>query len=262
MQKRSTSESFELFFSTKFPLFFLAGALLLAILGNVASNLLSLYFIDVPNVTNAYKIHHLWWVFVLVLLILASLVALAYGIGAIRSRRTQKLAQSPQLKNESPFNTPRKGVILTLSLTSAVPDSVANYVFKSYSPRPQWVGFLGTKETEAEGIHLQLQKTFGLSDEQVKNVAWEPTDVSAGKEKTLSVINWMLAKDLTSRDIVLDLTGGKVTTSIAAFMAVQELQIDSQYVDSTYKDRLLVKGSQAPLLITSYTNKNAEPEQG
>jgi hypothetical protein len=64
----------------------------------------------------------------------------------------------------------------------------------------------------------------------------------------------MLRQGVSAKDVVVDLTAGTTTMSVAAFMAAQERRIDCQYIHSEF-DRVKnerIKGSEKAILLTSY----------
>ena len=152
------------------------------------------------------------------------------------------------------FRKAREGVIFTLGLRSAEKGSVIYLVHEAL--KPKFIGFLGTPETKSvlEGIVRELN----LSDESYKAESWGITEVDEGKTKTLLVIDWMHRQGLRDKDIVLDITGGTATMSVAAFMAAQERRIDCQYIQSRY-DAIKnehIKETQKPILITNYSESD------
>lgn len=150
------------------------------------------------------------------------------------------------------FNKTRKGVIFTLGLRSADAGSVAYEVLDRM--RPEYVGFLGTSQTRDAKIVESLVEHFGISEDKFKSETWELLDVAEGELKTTLVIDWMLKQGIASSDIVLDVTGGTVTTSISAFIAAQKRRIDTQYIYSEFDRQAnrVVDGSQKPILVTEY----------
>lgn len=160
------------------------------------------------------------------------------------------------------FQVARKAVVFTLGLNSDKPGSVVDLVMKQL--RPEFVGFLGSPATDAAGIVLNLSRILSLPAEKVKSESWEPTAIREGRIKTLLVLDWLMEKGLAVHDIVIDLTGGTATMSVAAFMAAEERAVDCQYIYSEWdrdKDQLK-RGTQRPILITRYAELNAATERG
>jgi hypothetical protein len=152
--------------------------------------------------------------------------------------------------------TPRKGVIFTIGPRSVEPDSVVRLVIEKL--KPDFVGFLGTPKTEEGRVVETLCEGLKLTAAKCKSERWEPTAIREGKKKTEIVIDWMLEQGLSEKDIVLDLTGGTATMSVAAFMAAEERRVDSQYITSEADARKqVIHGSQQTVLITRYTKPPA-----
>ena len=78
MPKHSPTKSFELFFTPRFPLFFIFGALALAVMGNVLTDLVKLYV--------GGELPQLWRIFFVAASLLVVVVVLSYSVGAIRAR--------------------------------------------------------------------------------------------------------------------------------------------------------------------------------
>src|SRR5262245_19314232 len=79
MSQRSPSKTFELFFTPRFPLFFIIGALALAVMGNVFTDLVKNYAGSEP--------FRLWIILGLASGLLIVVVSMAYGFGAIRAKQ-------------------------------------------------------------------------------------------------------------------------------------------------------------------------------
>jgi hypothetical protein len=183
--------------------------------------------------------------------VLFILLVTAIGVRELHSRRRR-----PVIGEEKAFELPRKAVIFTLGLNSDKPGSVVDLVMNRV--RPEWVGFLGTPATDQAGIVSTICQRFSLPPERIKSESWEPTEINDGRVKTLLVIDWLKRKELVPSEMVVDLTGGTATMSVAAFMAAQECEVDCQYIYSEWdRDKNLLKpGTQRPILVTRY------PRQG
>lgn len=189
-------------------------------------------------------------IFVLALSVLV-LMLIFIGGKELLARRKR-----PQVGLIDVEQTPRKGVIFTIGPRSVEPDSVVRLVFEKL--KPDFVGFLGTPKTEEGRVVETLCEGLKLTAAKCKSERWEPTAVREGKKKTEIVIDWMLEQGLSEKDIVLDLTGGTATMSVAAFMAAEERRVDSQYITSEADARKqVIHGSQQTVLITRYTKPPA-----
>jgi hypothetical protein len=188
---------------------------------------------------------------VMLLSALAVLLLLVIGVGVKELRERRK---RPEIGAEIAFQIPRRGVIFTLGLHSAKPGSVVHLVHELL--KPELIGFLGTPKTDENEVAQSLCDTLDLAAGKCKSESWEPTAIREGKLKTSLIIDWMQECGLNERDIVLDLTGGTATMSVAAFMAAEERHIDCQYIYSQFDDRnQIISGTQKPILITRYATQ-------
>ena len=192
------------------------------------------------------------------ILVAVAIVLLLFALFGLRNLR-RRLRVPKAIGTLDAFKVPRRGVIVTLGFRSTEPNSVVFQVKERFNP--DFWGFLGTPETDTAKITEQLVKQIAIDEDNFKSEAWEPTRVAEGVTKTQIVIDWMLEQGLDTKDIVLDLTAGTATASIAAFMASQERHIDCQYIYSQYRDNQVVEGSQKPILITRYTLPSTEPNR-
>jgi hypothetical protein len=170
---------------------------------------------------------------------------------SIRDFRERR-RRPPDIGQLAAFQVQRRGIVFTLGLNSNNPESVVNIVLEQL--KPEFVGFLGTPETDESNMVGNLCSVLRLQKAQCKSEVWELAEIEEGKIKTGMVIDWMLKQGLGKREIVLDLTGGTVAMSVAAFMAAEERRIDCQYIYSEFHKikKELIPGSQKPILITNY----------
>lgn len=189
----------------------------------------------------------------------AALVASYLTLAYVRERRERRKSR-PDVGMAGALDVPRRGVIFTLGLHSDRPASVVSLVVERV--RPEFVGFLGTPRTEEAGTVKRLRTTLCLGEDRCKSEFWDPTEVAEGKVKAGLVIDWLLRQGVSERELVVDLTGGTTTMSVAAFMAAQERRVDCQYVHSEF-DRVKnerIHGSEKAILITSYGQVAGAPQ--
>lgn len=191
---------------------------------------------------------------VVLLLIVLAIVFLLFALLGVRDLRKRR--KDPTIGELMAFKLRRRGVILTLGPRSTDPNSVVFQVQKAL--KPEFFGFLGSPETDKAGVVDYLCQTLGLDETRFKAESWEPTRILEGATKTKLVIDWMIEQGLEKKDMVLDITGGKVTMSVAAFIASQDQQIDCEYIDSEFnrEENQIIEGSQKPILIARYTDKS------
>lgn len=154
---------------------------------------------------------------------------------------------------------PRRGIIFTVSPHFAEPSGVPHWVFgqlERMGRKPEYVGFLGSPQTDKAGVVDKLTQSLGLVPDRVTSQSWDPyrCDRDEGAIKTKLAIDWMLKKGLRKKDVVIDVTGGMVAMSIFAMMAAEECQVDTQCIVSDYDlaTNRVVPGTQRPILVTHY----------
>lgn len=188
----------------------------------------------------------------IIYLLLSFAVVVAYmALVYLRGRRERRKTP-PDVGLTGALDIRRRGVIFTLGLHSDKPTSVINMVINEV--KPDFIGFLGTPKTEEAGTVKNICLAIGLGPAQCKSEFWDPLEVGEGKIKAGLVIDWILKQGVSKKDLVVDLTGGTATMSIAAFMAAQERRIDCQYVHSEF-DRVTnerIRGFEKAILLTSY----------
>lgn len=187
----------------------------------------------------------------LYLLLSVAVVAAYLALVAVREKRARRKSL-PNVGLAGALDIPRRGVVFTLGLHSDKPMSVLSIVIEKV--KPDFIGFLGTPETESGGAVKNICAAQGLGPGRCKSEFWDPTEVSEGKTKAGLVIDWMLKQGVSERELVVDLTGGTATMSVAAFMAADERRIDCQYItskfDSVTNER--IRGFEKAILLTSY----------
>jgi hypothetical protein len=242
---RGLREAWGLFFNPMAVVPFLIGVVALAVLGNgVFSWAWHHFFAD--------SYDRLWeliaWTFAIVLICVVLVAVLGPVHGAVR----RWLARPAVIVEHEVLKISRRGVIFTLGLKGAEKNSVPRWVLDRL--KPEFVGFLGTPETDAAGIVERLAADYDLEPAWRKSESWVPTAFAEGKIKAGLVIDWMREQGVDSCDIVLDLTGGLVPMSLVASLAAQERQVDCQYIVSKYDQKLgqVIDGTQRPILVTQF----------
>lgn len=149
-----------------------------------------------------------------------------------RLRRRLKVQRPSIIGEEAGASVSRQAVVFTLGLGSADPESL---VFKVYRElEPEWVGFLGSPQTRDGQIVERICQALRLPEERVKREEWDPNDVREGFAKANLVFNWLIERGIAPEKIILDVTGGTVPMSIAAFLAAREQRIETQYIASRF----------------------------
>jgi hypothetical protein len=125
-----------------------------------------------------------------------------------------------------PEHTRWQGLIFTVSRAN-VPIWVIEQV------QPEMIGLLITDSSQSEGEAIRARS--GLPrDRVVKRHIDNPDDPFEVKQKTKELIAAMQERQVDA--IAVDITGGKTTMSLGAFMAAEEAAADTLYVTANYKD--------------------------
>lgn len=218
MPKRNTSDSFELFFSPRFPLFFLLGALLVAVMGNVASDLVKSYLGDERK--------WLWLIFIGATAALGLLVYLAHGTGLLRAW-LQARQEYRFLDKPSPAS--RKGLIAYVSLQQRAHLEKA---IAHHRGTLAQVWLIATAET---------QKLAGdiVKDQQLPGVNFavlalaEPWDPLKAQALIENIYQTSLGA-LTESEVIADFTGGTKPMTVGMVFACLHPQRALQYVPAAY----------------------------
>jgi len=119
--------------------------------------------------------------------------------------------------------------------------------------KPLYVGFLCSSRYEHvvdEIIHEQ-----GYQPGTWEKKVVDPWDIKTIHNATFDLATWFLAKNnVALNDIVVDVTAGLTTMSIAAFLTAEEMKLDTQYIRSEYdKDGKRIPNTECAILITKHT---------
>jgi hypothetical protein len=129
-----------------------------------------------------------------------------------------------------------RGLILTLSPTSHEPLSAADLALRAV--RPEYLGLLGTKQTEAAQVDERLLAercpAAGLLLRDAIAKRCDPGQLRDAARTVETLIDWMNDQGLAPDDLVVDVTGGTATMSIAAFLAAQARGVLCQYIESDF----------------------------
>jgi hypothetical protein len=223
--RRKTRNTFELFFSPRFPTLFLAGAVLVAVMGNMASDLLKSYFGD--------ERARLWVIFTVSSVILFLLVAVIYAAGVFRAMFTSR---SVYRFLNKPNPAPRKGLIAFVSLTQrAHLDQAINY----HRATLNRLWLIATQECQVRAA--QLVAEYNKNGIRVSVVPLsEEWDLIQAKE-TVEKIYAEQLDGIAEEDIIADFTGGTKPMTVGMVFACLTPSRSLQYVPAEYnKDRGMV----------------------
>lgn len=148
------------------------------------------------------------------------------------------------------FDSPRRAIIFTVGFRSALDDSILYKVYEKL--QPEFIGFLETKETREKNIVKTIVERLNIQESDYKTEVVDPNDVKEIKAKTQILVDWFKKEKISGNEIVLDLTASTAVMSVASFMAADELNIDTLYLYSQYKDNKPIEGTQKPILIRKF----------
>jgi hypothetical protein len=222
MSKRKTNKTFELFFSPRFPILFLSGAVLVAVMGNMASDLLKSY-IGEQRVG-------LWVIFIVSSVILFLMVTAIYAAGVFRAMLTSR---NVYRFLDKPNPAPRKGLIAFVSLTQrAHLDRAIAYHHETL--KKLWL--IATQEAQARAA--QIVTEYKKSGVQISIV---PLSEEWDLIKTKETVDRIFAEQLdglAEEEIIADFTGGTKPMTVGMVFACLTPTRSLQYVPAEYdRDR-------------------------
>jgi CRISPR-associated protein (Cas_Cas02710) len=222
MSKRNPNKTFELFFSPRFPFLFLLGAVLVAVMGNMASDLLKSYVGDGRL--------GLWMIFVVSSVILLLLVAAIYAAGVFRAMLTSR---SVYRFLDKPNPAPRKGLIAFVSLTQRAHLDRA-IAYHRETLKRLWL--IATQEAQARAA--QIVAEYNKSGVQISIVPLsEEWDLIKTKETVDQIFTEQL-DGLAEEDVIADFTGGTKPMTVGMVFACLTPSRSLQYVPAEYdRDR-------------------------
>jgi len=230
---RRAVDIFGFFFDPRVPILFFLGALIMAVIGNAAYELV----IDlIGQKTRAWLVTIIIGGVLIIVFIMLALRALA----EIFIRRT-----GARIGGSQAFSVPRKGIIFTVGKQSDTIDLCLRH------QKPKFVGFLCTEGSKQYADNLI--STFQLDAGCCANRLADPWSINDVREKSRELLSWMMEKPLSSNEIVFDITGGLTSMSVGAFMIAEENRIDSQYVRSDYDENgKRIPGTEDAIFISNY----------
>lgn len=210
---------FELFYTPRFPLFFLTGMVLLAVMGNMLTDLLKHYLGASP--------WHLILIFAITALGLALLVAAAHAAGAIQKRLT---ATSPYVIIDRPKPNKCRGLIAFVS--GREPEHLRK-ALKYHSPELQRAWLIATKETKSQAREIQHEYESDKLSIRIVDLddQWDLPKAKAVVEK---IYGDGLIGGLKEEDIIADFTGGTKPMSAGMIFACMNPSRKLQYVPADY----------------------------
>jgi CRISPR-associated protein (Cas_Cas02710) len=222
MSKRNPNKTFELFFSPRFPFLFLLGAVLVAVMGNMASDLLKSYVGDGRL--------GLWMILVVSSVILFLLVVAIYAAGVFRAMLTSR---NVYRFLDKPNPAPRKGLIAFVSLTQRAHLDRA-IAYHRETLKRLWL--IATQEAQARAA--QIVAEYNKSGVQISIVPLsEEWDLIKTKETVDQIFTEQL-DGLAEEDVIADFTGGTKPMTVGMVFACLTPSRSLQYVPAEYdRDR-------------------------
>jgi hypothetical protein len=222
MSKRNANQTFELFFSPRFPFLFLLGAVLVAVMGNMASDLLKSYVGDGRL--------GLWMILVVSSVILFLLVVAIYAAGVFRAMLTSR---NVYRFLDKPNPAPRKGLIAFVSLTQRAHLDRA-IAYHRETLKRLWL--IATQEAQARAA--QIVAEYNKSGVQISIVPLsEEWDLIKTKETVDQIFTEQL-DGLAEEDVIADFTGGTKPMTVGMVFACLTPSRSLQYVPAEYdRDR-------------------------
>ncbi len=231
MPQSSPSKTFELFFTPRFPLFFIFGAVALAVLGNVFTDLVKLYFGSEPR--------QLWLILGVAAGLLGVVVALAYSFGAIRARRT---AAAGYAVVNQPQPRRYRGLIVFVSLAQRAHLEKA---LQYHGEQLERVWLIATKE--AKGLAQELQAEYVTATRTLTLVPLENEWDLQAVQNVIEAIYREQLGDLTEAEVIADFTGGTKPMTVGMIFACLSPARHLQYVPARYAE-----GEPVPLEPVEY----------
>jgi hypothetical protein len=235
MPKQTHSQAFELFFTPKFPYYFLVGALLLAIMGNALSDLVRSGLLQVRVELGPLE---LFMIFASATLLLCLLVWAAYIFGAIRQRALTPTYRVVDL----PMPARARGLIAFVSLKQTDHlETALNY----HSQTLEKVWLLATED--AVSTAEELKKRYELNSRDIQIVRLDnPYDLQSVRAQVETLYRSGLM-GMPETDVIADFTGGTKPMTLGMIFACLSPTRRLEYVAAKYEDNKV-----SPLHLVEY----------
>lgn len=221
--QRTPQHAFELVFTPRFPIYFVLGALALAVMGDSLSNMADLYLLrfgvnDEPT--------RLWWIFGIAFSVLGVLIIVAYSVGAIQRRMitpSYRVVDRPQ-------PAPARGLIAFASLRESEHLEAA---LKYHGQTLEKVWLLATHEAQDKAE--EIRGRYELNSRSIEIVVLaDAFDLQAVREEVDHLYRTKLGH-LTEADVIADFTGGTKPMSLGMIFACMSSTRRLEYVMGKYE---------------------------
>lgn len=165
-------------------------------------------------------------------LIASMIVILGFAGGFLNRRRIKAWL----LRNQFPHvgeNLTDNGYWDAMIFTVSRPQ-VPEWVMRTYEPR--YVAFIASRQSTESAELLQTVAADMRRQVLAPYILQDPNDPKETREACSHLVSRL--KRLGARRIAVDITGGKATMSIGAFMGAEETGVDTVYVSTRFDEDL------------------------
>ncbi len=223
MPRRSPNQSFELFFTPKFPYYFLPGGLLVAVMGDALSEMAKSWLLQRGVEPEAYRLS---LIFVSALIALVTLVAAAFSLGAIQ----QRLIAPSYRVVDRPMPVRARGLVAFASLSETDHLEAA---LKYHGQTLEKVWLLATNESLS--VAEDLREKYALNSRAIEIVLLNDAfDMQSVREEVERLYLTRLG-GMPETDVIADFTGGTKPMSLGMIFACLSSTRRLQYVMGKYE---------------------------
>lgn len=216
MKESSPKQTFELFFSSRSPIYFLLGALALAVAGNMLSDLAKHYFAPQGETGR------LWLILIGSLASLGALILLAFSAGVIRRKWDE-----PFVYRIIDFSKPTRARGL-ITIVSTNESAHLKKALEYHGEQLERVWLLATEDTSATAE--QLKQEYESEDCQIivqhLGNPFEPLHT----KQVVELIYSTQLENLSESDVIADFTGGTKPMTAGMIFACLSSKRRLQYI--------------------------------
>ena len=148
----------------------------------------------------------------------------------------KKQSGSNQISQDGALKFNRRAVVFTVGLKSHHDGSPLKKVLSKL--HPEYCAFLSTKATIESGVVKSIVTEFKIPEERYIDKVVNESDIENIRDKTVECLNWFRGRGVMNGNIVVDITGGNVVVSVAAYMGAMKRMVDTQYIYSEFDKEL------------------------
>ena len=222
MPRRTPTQIFELFFTPRFPFYFLLGAVALGVAGNMLSDLAKHYLAPGGEPVR------LWLILAASIVGLFLLVSLAYSAGAIQRRLIAPISYQVV---DRPKPRPARGLIAFVSLQQR--DHLER-ALRYHGDRLERVWLIATQDAEA--LARQIKDEFETDKRKIVIAPLNHQyELLRAKEVVDHIYQTQLG-ELKEEEVIADFTGGTKPMTVGMIFACLSPSRSLQYVPARYED--------------------------